>query len=209
MRALLDGLIIVFLFALFGYLHTLLASLKIKTLAEKKFGDKIAFYRLAYNISSLFFFYLIYEIAPKPDYYLYDLNPPFDLLILIPQFISLAGLVWTVMYIDGKEFLGLSQISRWRKGVYDINDLDETSEFRINGPYKFSRHPVYLFTILFLLFRPQMDFFYFIAFLCISAYFYVGSIYEEKKLTKKFGEAYINYQKSVPRILPIKLTFNK
>lgn len=209
MTLFLNGIIIVFLFVLFGYLHTLLASLKIKTFAEQKLGEKIAFYRLAYNISSLFIFYLLYEIAPKPDYYLYDLNPPFDMLILVPQFLSLAGLIWTLFYIDAKEFLGISQINRWRKGIYNKSDLDETSELRIEGPYKYSRHPIYLFSILFLLFRSQMDFFYFIAFLCISAYFYIGSMYEEKKLVKKFGEAYINYQKNVPRILPIKLTFNK
>ncbi len=209
MILILDGFIIVFLFAVFGWAHSWLASVKIKKMAEERFGDKIAFYRLVYNMASLILFYFVYELAPKPDFFLYDLNPPFDLIILIPQFLSLAGLIWTASYVDVKEFAGIAQIIRWKRGIYDRNDLDETSRLRIAGPYKFSRHPIYLFTILFILFRPQMDFFYFIAFLCIAGYFYIGSIYEEKKLVERFGESYINYQKSVPRILPVKLTFNK
>jgi len=46
--------------------------------------------------------------------------------------------------------------------------------------------------------------FYLTFFICIVAYFYIGSYYEEKKLVRLFGDVYENYRKEVPRIFPVK-----
>jgi protein-S-isoprenylcysteine O-methyltransferase Ste14 len=123
------------------------------------------------------------------------------MLILIPQFIALIGLLWSFKYICVKEVLGINQIKRYIKKNYS-SDLDEDLTLTISGPYKYSRHPIYFFSIMFLLFRPTMDLFYLTFFLLIVAYFYIGSYYEEKKLVRSFGEIYTRYQKSVPQIFP-------
>ena len=199
-----DVLVIILLFAIFGYTHSLLASLKVKFWFRKLFGDLIAFYRLLYNLSGLLSVYLIYELSPKPHIIIYDLTNPYDLLMLIPQFLSLAGVIWTFRYICFKEFLGLNQIKRFLDKNYTTK-LDEEYTLRIDGPYRYSRHPLYFFSITFMLFRPVMDLFYLTFFICIVAYFYVGSYYEEKKLVRQFGEIYEDYRNEVPRILPVKL----
>jgi methanethiol S-methyltransferase len=139
---------------------------------------------------------------PKPYLVVYDLPNPFDLIILVPQFISLAGVLWSLRYFSLSEFIGVSQVIRWKNKEYNENDLDEKLTLRIEGPYKYSRHPLYFFIIAYLLFRPAMDLFYFVFFICISSYFYIGSIYEEKKLIETFGNEYRQYMKSVPRIIP-------
>lgn len=36
----------------------------------------------------------------------------------------------------------------------------------------------------------------------MTLYFYVGSIFEERKLLSEFGPAYANYRDRVPRFLP-------
>ncbi|HLG31424.1 MAG TPA: methyltransferase [Ignavibacteriaceae bacterium] len=198
-----DVLIIIFLFTLYGALHSVLASNKVKELFKKNFGDLIAFYRLAYNILALLLLYLIWELSPKPHIIIYDLPNPYDLIILIPQLLALAGIVWTFKYICFREFIGLNQVKRFLEKKY-ISELDEELTLRIEGPYRYSRHPVYFFSIIFLLFRPTMDLFYLIVFLCLVSYFYIGSFYEEKKLVKNFGKIYFDYKKSVPRIFPVK-----
>ncbi len=200
-----DVLIILFLFFLFGLTHSILASRKFKLYLTKKLGNKIAFYRLSYNLFSFLILYLFFVIAPKPDIIIYDLPAPYDILILVLQFVSLAGFFWSIKYFSGKEFLGISQIKRYFNNEYNIKELDEQLTLRISGPYKYSRHPIYFFSILFLLFRPIMDLFYVTLFVCIVSYFYIGSFYEEKKLVEKFGEFYKNYQKQVPRIFPAKI----
>ncbi len=203
-------------FVLFAFLHSLLASLKVKYSFASKFSKLMPFYRLAYNILFLLMFWYMFEILPRPDFELYDLPNPYDILILIPQFLALAGIIWTFKYFSATEFLGLKQIARWRSSKYlpaeksadltkptDSNEADAPDEkltLRIEGPYKVVRHPLYLFTILFLIFRPSMDLFYLVFLIFIIAYFYVGSFYEERKLVLLFGDQYKKYQSSVPRL---------
>jgi protein-S-isoprenylcysteine O-methyltransferase Ste14 len=165
-------------------------------------GNKIAFYRLFYNLSSVLFFLLFYLISPKPDLIVYDLHYPFDIITFALQILSFIGLIWAVRGTNLKEFIGISQIVRYLDGNYNIYDLDERQVFRKDGPFKLVRHPVYLFSILFLGLRPTMDLFYLVMFFCITIYFYIGSLYEEKKLIEIFGNEYLEYQKLVPRLIP-------
>lgn len=199
-----DVIVIILLFALFGFAHSLFASNKIKFLFKKTFNDLIAFYRLLYNLFALVSLYFIYELSPKPDIIIYDLPYPYDFIVLIPQILSLAGLFWAFRYICFKEFLGISQVKRYLDKNY-ITELDEELTLRIKGPYRFSRHPIYFFSIMFLLFRSTMDLFYLTFLCCIVVYFYIGSYFEEKKLVEHFGEVYLQYKKAVPKIIPLKI----
>lgn len=172
-------------------------------------GNRIAYYRMFYNISSIFVFLFIYIISPKPEYTIYDLSFPFDILIVLLQILSGIALLWVAKLINMKEFLGFSQIKRYWKNEYNTVDIDEKMELRIDGPFKYSRHPIYLFSSLFLILRPTMDFFYLIFLINMLLYFYIGSYYEEKKLLIIFGDEYKNYQANVPRIFPITKLWNK
>ncbi|VAX22133.1 hypothetical protein MNBD_IGNAVI01-1598 [hydrothermal vent metagenome] len=201
---LIDIIIITFLFSLFGISHSILASSKIKQLLVEKLGDKIAFYRLFFNLSSILILLFVYRVSPKPSETVYDLEFPFDIVIFILQIFSIIGFFWAASKINVMEFIGISQIKRYMENNYDKNELDEKMEFKIEGPFKYTRHPIYLFSTLFLALRPTMDIFYFIFFLNILLYFYIGSFFEERKLVEVFGHKYIDYQKAVPRFFPIK-----
>ncbi len=198
----LETIITVFLFFLFAVSHTFLASRKLKINLAEKIGNKIAFYRMFYNLSSLLFLFIFYMLSPKPDVVVYDLHYPFDMLTFALQVLSLFGLIWASMPINIKEFLGISQIEKYLAGNYNPVDLDEKLTLNTNGAFKLVRHPIYLFSILFLTFRPAMDLFYLTTLICIIIYFYVGSVYEERKLVEVFGNEYLNYQKNVPRLFP-------
>ena len=199
-----DVLIIILLFAAFSVSHTWLASIKLKESLALKLGNKIAFYRLFYNVSSIVIFYAFYAIAPKPDMIVYDLHFPFDIITFALQVLSLAGLIWAARSVSLKEFSGIAQIERYLKGTYNTGDLDEKLVLKIEGAFKFVRHPIYFFSILFLGLRPAMNLFYLIMFICIVIYFYIGSFYEERKLVRFFGDEYREYQKKTPRIFPVK-----
>ncbi len=202
MSLIFEVFIIVGLFTLFSISHTLLATTKIKNKIIEKVGTKIAFYRLFYNVSSILLLIVIFGITPKPYQLIYELNSPYDIIIFILQGVSLVGVFWSASYMDVKEFLGISQIKRYLKNSYNIEELDEHSTMVIKGPFKYTRHPIYFFSICFLTLRPVMDLFYLILLLCIIIYFYIGSIYEEKKLIEKFNGKYEDYQKRVPRMVP-------
>ena len=203
-------------FILFAFLHSFLASFKIKSILAHRIGSAMAFYRLAYNIIFLLLFFYLYESLPRPDAELFELKFPWDIIILIPQFLSLAGIIWTFRYFSFSEFAGISQIKRWMAGNFtggweeDMQDeknskevFDEKLTLKIEGPYKVVRHPLYLFTSVFLILRPTMDLFYLVFLIFLIAYFYIGSFYEERKLVSAFGEQYRKYQESVPRLFPL------
>jgi methanethiol S-methyltransferase len=200
-----DSALIFFLFALFGYSHSLLASRKFKENLANNIGDKIAFYRLFYNLISIISFVAIIGLSPKPDVVLYDLPNPYDLVFFALQIVGFTGLLWAVKVIDVMEFLGINQIKRYFNGSYNQAELDEHSKFLIEGPFKFCRHPIYFFSIIMLMFSPSMNLWYLITLINIVIYFYVGSIYEERKLEKLFGVQYSNYKNDVPRIIPYKI----
>lgn len=209
MNQLIDVVTLLILLGIWGYLHSILASIKVKKFIRQQFGNAIAFYRLFYNAFSLITLYLIWEYSPHPSLKIYKLNPPFDYLVLIPQLLSLVGIIWCFRYICFKEFLGLSQIERFLNKAFSEKELDEKLTLRIEGPYKYSRHPIYFFSIIFLVFRAEMDLFYLTVVLAFIVYFYIGSVYEEKKLVSVFGDEYLEYQKKVPRIFPVKLFAKK
>src|ERR1035437_10300635 len=202
-------------FIIFALLHSFLASFKVKFFLTQRIGSMMAFYRLAYNIIFLWFFFYLFESLPRPDYELFELKFPWDIIVLIPQFLALAGIIWTFRYFSFGEFLGISQIKRWMTGKFtgdreeDVQSegnskdvFDEKLTLKIEGPYKVVRHPLYLFTIIFLMLRPTMDLFYLVFLIFLIAYFYIGSFYEERKLVSAFGDRYRKYQESVPRLFP-------
>jgi len=199
----------VFLYSLFGALHTVLASEKIKKKLLVWVDDKIAFYRLVYNIISVFAIYLIWNLLPDMPDVIYDLPYPYDFVVFILQITGLTAILWSGKYFCIKEFLGISQIERWIAGIYDKNQLDENSVLRTDGPFRFSRHPVYFFFIILLVARPYMDLQYLIFTICTVIYFYIGTYFEEKKLLNKFGNDYLDYSSKVARIIPYKIIRGK
>ena len=192
---------ILFCSSIFGFLHSWLASNKVKSFIRKQGIAFIAFYRYIYNIFALFLIAMFMYIIPRPDLVIYDLKYPYDLLMLIPQFISLVFVIAAFLNNDLGELSGISQIIRWFKKEYAEEDSDEKTILNTGGLYKFSRHPLYLFIMLFLLFRPVMDLFTLTIDVCFAAYFYIGSIYEEWKLEDRFGSAYTEYKKRVRRFI--------
>ncbi len=197
-----DVIIIIFLFSLFAISHSVMAAFNVKEKITKQVGSKIAFYRLFFNVASILIFIAVYALSPKPNVIIYDLQFPYDIIIFAIQVIGLIGFIWVSFYIDVKEFLGITQIQRYLNGTYSLEDLDEKQELHIQGPFKYSRHPIYFYSIIFLGFRPAMDLFYFVFFICMVIYFYIGSIFEERNLEKKFGETYTEYKKNIPRLIP-------
>lgn len=204
-----DLLIIIASFFLLGYSHSIFASNKIKEILTRKYGDKIAFYRIFYNIVSIITFGFVYYNLPRPQFVIYDLQFPFDIIILSVQIFGLFGMFWAGSFIDVKEFLGISQIRRYLNNTYSLSDLDEKKELVIKGAYKYSRHPIYFFSIIFIGARPSMNVFSFTIFVLAVLYFVIGAYYEEKKLVGFFGNGYSEYKKNIPMIVPYKIFNNK
>lgn len=202
MTSLRDITIIVLLFFSFAALHSFFAAFSPKEYIREKRPALLPYYRLLYNIFSVLHLTLVFILMPEIDILVYELTPPYDIAILFPQYLSLIGFIYCLRYFNNSEFLGIRQALNGLRGIYDYSSLDEKPQFRTDGPFRFIRHPLYFFSIIFLGSRPYMFLDYFIAFLCMTVYFLVGARFEEQRLIKIFGDDYIRYRNKVPFIIP-------
>ena len=70
------------------------------------------------------------------------------------------------------------------------------------GPYRWVRHPLYTCALILIWLASPMTWNILALNLGISAYLWIGSIFEERKLVQQFGQMYKDYRKHTPRIIP-------
>ena len=187
---------------IWSVVHSVTASHAAKALARKYFGARHAdgLYRLLYNIISIITFLPLMAVAAiLPDQPLYrfpDWMIPFAILI---QVICVIAVLLAVIQVDLWSFVGLRQLLRWLESA---NNPDSPARLIRSGLYAFMRHPIYFFSLVALWLMPAMSLNTFTLFVCFTIYFWVGSIFEERKLVAEFGEEYKQHQRNVPRIVP-------
>lgn len=179
-------------FCLFAFAHSLFASQWVKRrLTGWSVGEPRA-YRLTYNLASLVLFAWVmaaYRTSPV----LYFVPGVWSLVMYLLQVIILGILVSCVRQTGMADFLGL-------KG----RGTGERSAPRLvtGGWYAVVRHPLYLFSILFLVLNPVMTGQWFLLAILSTVYFVVGALIEEKRLMRLFGDEYRRYRREVPFIIP-------
>ncbi len=183
-------------FVCWALFHSFLASLRVKRLAGRIFGETAKrWYRLGFVITAvLTLIPLLLLLLRLPDVSLYSVPPPWRWLMMACQAASLVLLIWTIMSTDPLDFIGLKQIYQKRSPY--------RSTLTTRGLYRFSRHPMYFTSMLVMWLSPTMSVNLLTLFALMSLYFIVGSYHEEMLLVKQFGSAYQQYRKRVSRIFP-------
>jgi protein-S-isoprenylcysteine O-methyltransferase Ste14 len=189
-----NHIILVVLWALFGILHSVLAANWFKRLMQEQLGPQYKYYS---------FFYSVFAAVTLIAILVYHGYLQSQLLYVAPLWGKLLlGLPLVAgLYIMGvmirKYFFSLSGISVFYKE-------QPLAELELSGLNRYVRHPLYFGTLLFL-----WSFFFIypyvknlLACLVITLYTVWGARLEEKKLAKQFGEKYIAYKKRVPMLLP-------
>jgi protein-S-isoprenylcysteine O-methyltransferase Ste14 len=70
------------------------------------------------------------------------------------------------------------------------------------GLYTVVRHPLYLFSILFLWLSPSLSVNSLVFNIGVTLYFIIGAYFEERKLLRDFGEAYADYKRKTSFLIP-------
>lgn len=109
----------------------------------------------------------------------------------------LAGMIFQCVRQTGAgDFLGISQLgsgpARLKRLITD-------------GCYAHVRHPLYLYTILFLLLNPVMTAQWLLLTLLSVVYFIIGGLIEEHRLLETFGDEYRDYRQRVPFLIPVRV----
>jgi len=202
----LNALLIFITLMAFGAVHSLLASHEAKLIAQRLLGRNVATatYRLVYNVLALVTvlpaLYLVFRL---PDQELYRFPAPWDSIALGVQALAALGLLYSVYQMDAWFFLGLRQLGEPPQlGVRYSIEATSTPRLVTNGLHRFARHPLYTTSLIVLYLASPMSLNWLAFAISCNAYFFIGSIFEERKLVREFGAAYRAYQQHVPRLLP-------
>ncbi len=181
---------------LWGFLHSLLASLQARELARRWFGPAAdRFYRLAYNLFALVSFVPVLAIViVTPDRQLYLIPFPWSALMIAGQLLAVAVLIVGFLQSDVWEFIGLRQTSG--------SLSSRGGELLVSGLYRHVRHPLYTAGLAFIWLMPLMTTNVLAINIAISIYVVIGAWFEERKLRHEFGQAYADYQKQTPMLVP-------
>ena len=191
-----SSLVIIIAIFLWGFVHSLLASFASKERIHRWFGaGSSRWYRMAYNlISILTFFPILGLLAVDPGKTLYTIPTPWSYISLLGQFIAVAAIGVGLLQTGLWSFLGIQQLL--------VDSPEDKPQMVTAGLYRWVRHPLYTAGLVFIWLTPLMTLNLLILNLGLTIYLIVGAIYEERKLVREFGEAYLEYQGDVPMLVP-------
>lgn len=177
---------------LFAALHSLFSTQFVKRVFTCKRQFFRLSYRLTYNFLSLALFAWVMASGHNTRV-LYVVPGKWSLVMHLIQLVFLLLCVNCVRHTGVAEFLGLPQKSGTEKQPHGLV---------INGCYGVVRHPLYLFSILFMLFNPVISVRWLIFTVFSTIYFIIGALIEERRLSDEFGDQYRIYSQQVPFIIP-------
>ena len=186
---------LVVLWILFCILHSLLAATWWKLRLSKLLGRSFRFYRFYYSIFATF--YLVFLL-----YFLVTMQSPqiFKLSLFVKLAASISGIsgVLIMLLCVKKYFSVVTGIKAFSA------EKDSTAVLQMDGLHSYTRHPLYFGTLLFIwnLFALFPSLSNLISCGMISIYTLAGIHIEERKLIAEFGEAYKNYCRNVPMLIP-------
>ena len=188
--------------AAFALFHSLTVSERYERWVCGVLGDRRfrAYHRLLFTLySAAATAAVLLYVRALPDIPFYRIDGWGRFLFHGVQILGAALLLWTPW--DLKEFIGLRQWERRRKKEEDAQGRNE-GLFTGKG-YGLVRHPLYLGCSLLLAFHPDQTHSSATTAAAVVAYFYIGTFFEERRLIRTFGEEYREYQRRVPRFLPL------
>ncbi len=194
---------VIFGMIFFSLSHTWLAGEHFKSRFKNRFGERAfhGLYRFLYNMFSVIVLApILLYVYLQTGRIIWITPDALEPILLFIQVCGLVGVAVSLLQINLGRFLGISQLLAYIRG--DALPLPP-EELTTHGVYAISRHPLYLFSLMILwpvtAMTERLLFFNIAA----TVYFIIGSRYEERRLVKAFGQAYLDYQKRVPWLLPL------
>ena len=180
---------------LWGFLHSFLASLRVKEWSQQAFGlQLIRFYRLVYNFfAGISFLAVLALLFFVPDHPLYLVPVPWSLFMVAGEILAAVTLLIGFRQTNAWEFIGIQQIE---KG-------DCPSQLTTSGLYRIVRHPLYTAGLVFIWLVPLMTTNILAINIALTIYVAIGASLEERKLLREFGQDYADYCAVTPMFIPL------
>jgi len=182
--------------AIYGVVHSFLASLWLKALVRRLAGAEAErWYRLIYNAFAVVSLVpVLAMVALLPDRTLYAIPFPFTILTVGVQALALLALAYGVWQTGVWSFLGIQQFLNPTK--------QKQPRLVLDGLYRYVRHPLYTAGLALIWLNPVMTLNLLALILSLTAYLVLGAMVEERKLVREHGVDYEAYRQNTPMLIP-------
>jgi methanethiol S-methyltransferase len=182
------------------FLHSALISISVTEYLKRRLGPAFRFYRLFYNVVAVITLVPVvvfaYSVRTQPIF-------SWDGYLRIVQVVLLgtSGLLFFLgaRHYDARQLLGIKQIL---EGTSD-KAITASGELDTSGVLGVIRHPWYAAGML-LIWAGQLDVSAVLVNTILTAYLFIGTVLEEKKMVGEFGAEYRTYQARVSMFIPYK-----
>jgi len=184
---------------------SLLFFIQHSAMIRKPFREKIgrflpeAYFSALFAIASGIVLMIVILFWQKTMYSFADAAGVFYWVLRLLFLVAVGGFYW------GSSALGFFDPFGRRAIKKHLNsEKSEPLPFTFKGPYRWVRHPFYLFTLIMIWSCPHLTADRLLFNVLWSIWLVVGSIFEERDLVRAFGNEYREYQLKVPMLIPIR-----
>lgn len=193
----LEHLSLALIWLAYGLLHSLTASMGLKQWVRHHAPRWVPSYRLAFNLIALIALVPVAWVHFSIDTItLWSWTGWASWLANGLALLACLGFLVSTRYYDGAEFLGLRQ---WQHARETTEDAEA---FTISPFHRYVRHPWYSFGLI-LIWTRDMDSALLTSATMITLYFWIGSLFEERKLIEIHGDRYRQYRENVAGLIPL------
>ena len=121
-------------------------------------------------------------------------------LLYVLFFLLLAGFFWGSKSLGSFDALGVKPLMR-----YITDRPGKPQQIIAKGPYRWSRHPLYLFMIVLIWSCPVLNLDRLIFNIMWTFWIVIGTFLEDRDLHREFGSQYLEYSSRVPMLIPYRI----
>jgi len=192
----------VFVSVLFFLQHSVLIRRGVRQRLTKVIPDE--FYNAFYGITSIVCLFLVMIFWQKSQFPIAIADDFSFWLLRASFFLSIIGFYWGVRSIGSFDALGVKPI---RDHIY--KKPDKPWQLSEKGPYRWVRHPLYLFVLILIWSCPVLTIDRMIFNIMWTFWIAIGTYLEDRDLHREFGSQYLEYSSRVPMLIPYRIPRNK
>ena len=153
-----------------------------------------------YGLTSIIALMLVMVLWQKSSVLVARADGIIFLLICVSFCLCLAGFLWGVLSLGSFDALGVKPLM-----LYISNKQERPQPIVAKGPYRWVRHPLYLFLIVIIWSYPLLTLDRLLFNIMWSIWIVIGTYLEDRDLHREFGSQYSAYSSQVPMLIPYRI----
>ncbi len=151
-----------------------------------------------YSIASGLALFALILLWQPTSQFVFHLHGPGRWLSACVAAAAIAGFFWGTRALGEFDPFGIRSLRAAQRGA-----SPPSSAFAVRGPYRYVRHPLYLFMLVLIWSTPRLSTDQLLFNVLWTAWMILGTRLEERDLLREFGQTYRQYQLCVPMLLPL------